>query len=276
MIEIQNLIRLATRRLMLARFLETLANGAVLGLAVLLLWVLVSKAVPSLVFPWWIPASIVAATVLVAAVLRSFGSGRDAVSVAVAIDERLGLRDRLSTAVQIDRRDDPFAVAAVADAAAVAARPGIRTSVRAAFQPQAPTGWWVSPLLLFFAIGVWTLVPQGNLFAPATSEDGVMLAKADEQANEEVEDLVAMIEENEMLAAEMEGAIDQMIEDQEIANDEKAEETPEEVRREAIRKVSGLQDRLDEILDGDKAKMDAALRDALANLQVSNQGDEDA
>ena len=103
-----------------------------------------------------------------------------------------------------------------------------------------------------------------------------MLAKAHEQANEEVEDLVAMIEENEMLAAEMEGAIDQMIEDQEIANDEKAEETPEEVRREAIRKVSGLQDRLDEILDGDKAKMDAALRDALANLQVSNQGDEDA
>ena len=274
--EIQNLIRLATRRLMLARFMETLANGAVLGFALLLVWVLVSKAVPSLVMEWWIPAAVVAVGVFATAVIRSLGLGRDAVSVAVAIDQRLGLRDRFSTAVQIVRRDDPFAVAAVADAAEMAARPGVRSSVRAAFRPEAPVGWWVSPILLLVAVGVWTLVPQGDLLASTPSDGGVMLAKADQQANEEVEDLVAMIEENPMLAAEMEGAIDQMLQDEEIQEDGNVEETPEEVRREAIRKVSGLQDRLDEILDGDKAKMDAALRDALANLQVSSQGDEDA
>ncbi|MFB0984936.1 MAG: hypothetical protein QMB94_01470, partial [Phycisphaerales bacterium] len=268
MTEIQNLIRLATRRLMLARFLETLANGAVIGLATLLLWVLLSKAFPVMAIAWWIPAALVAGFVLAAAVIRSFGSGRDAVSIAVAIDERLGLRDRLSTAVQIVRRDDPFAVAAVADAAAVAARPGIRKSVKTAFQPQAPAGWWVSPLLLLVAVGIWTLVPQGDLLASETSDNGVMLAKADQQANDEVEDLVAMIEENEMLSAEMEGAIDELMSPEDVSEDVNAEETPEEIRREAIRKVSGLQDQLDEILDGDKAKMDAALRDALANLQV--------
>ena len=114
-----------------------------------------------------------------AAVLRSFGSGRDAVSVAVAIDERLGLRDRLSTAVQIDRRDDPFR-----GRRGRRCRGGGGSTRNPHFRHEPPssrrplTGWWVSPLLLFVAVGVWTSGAAGR---PAsrrrTSDDGVMLGQ---------------------------------------------------------------------------------------------------
>ena len=71
MTEIQTLIRSATRRLTAARFLETLAGGAVLGLAALMLWTLAMKAVPALGTVWWIPASVAAGMVLILAVARA-------------------------------------------------------------------------------------------------------------------------------------------------------------------------------------------------------------
>jgi len=276
MTEIQTLIRSATRRLTVARFLETLAGGAVLGLAALMVWALATKAVPALGTPWWIPASVAAGVVLVIAVARALGPGRDQVSVAVAIDQRLGLDDRLSTAVQIADRDDPFAVAAIADAAAAARRPDVPGRVAEAFRPAPPRGWWVSPMLLLFVVGVWTIVPQGDLFGSVPSENDAVLAETNQQVDSEVEELIAIIDENEMLAAEMEGTLDELMGGLENGEEPEEPQTPEEVKREAIRQVTALQDRLQEILDGEDARMDATLRESLADLKNDGSGDADA
>ena len=274
--EIQTLIRLATRRLTLARFLETLAGGAVVGLAALLLWALATKAVPLLVTPWWVPAAIVAAVVTIIAIARALGPGRDRVSVAIAIDQRLGLDDRLSTAVQIADRDDPFAIAAIADAASAAGRPDASRRVARAFQPSAPRGWWVSPMLLLFVVGVWTLVPQVDLFADDPDADDVVLAETNRQVESEVEELIAIIDENEMLATEMEGTLDELVNGTDDPSSLEDPRTPDEVRREAIRQVTALQDRLREILEGEDARMDATLRESLAELKNEGSGDADA
>ena len=276
MTEIQSLIRSATRRLTLARFLETLAGGAVIGLAMLMLWALATKAVPALASPWWIPASVTAGLVLLLALARALGPGRDPVSVAIAIDQRLGLDDRLSTAVQISDRDDPFAVAAIADAAAAAQRPDVRGRVAQAFRPTPPRGWWVSPMLLLFVVGVWTIVPQGDLFGSVPTQDDTVLAEANQQVESEVEELIAIIDENEMLATEMEGTLEEMLGGLEDGDKPEEARTPEEVKREAIRQVTALQDRLQEILEGEDARMDATLRESLADLKNDGSGDADA
>ena len=44
---------------------------------------------------------------------------------------------------------------------------------------------------------------------------------------------------------------------------------PEDIRREAIREIGELQQRLEELLDGDQAKLDAALKQSLAGRRAT-------
>ena len=170
--EIERLIRIAGRRWRLARFLETLVIGTEFALAALIIWVLVAKSVPAVLLPIWIPLTIAGLVVIGLAGTLAWRSHRDPVAVAVAIDTRLELRDRISTAWQVRRRDDPFAMAAVADASRIAAGPELRKRVSVAFRPATPHGWWVAPVLGLALLGIWTIVPGTDLFAASVENAG--------------------------------------------------------------------------------------------------------
>ena len=201
--------------------------------------------------------------------------GRDEVSLAVAVDQRLGLKERFATAVQVARRDDPFAVAAVSDATGTAKDPGIARRVRDAFRPEAPRGWWLSPLVALLLVCTWIFIPQGDLFT-SNAEDSVEATNARNASQEQIDALIESVEANPDLAAEMADLLDSMKVDQDDFGLDSDVFSPEDVRREAIRKASEMQERLDEMLNGEEAAMENALRENLESLQTPEGGDPDA
>jgi hypothetical protein len=219
--------------------------------------------------------AVAGAIVLAAIVLALFRPGRDPVSVAVAIDQRLGLKERFATAVEVAQRDDPFAVAALADAAKTAQAPGMARRVRRAFRPGPPTGWWLTPLVIVVLVVTWVFVPQGNLFAVET-EDSAALRTATERSDDELEAIIEAIEENPMLAEEMAELLAEMRGDLDGLDPNEQPRSPKDIRREAIRKASQMQERLEEMLSGDEAAMDNALRANLEGLKAPDGGDPDA
>ena len=276
--ELDSLIRMAARRLAVARFLETLFLVGATGLCGLLLWVILAKAIPAIATAWWIPTLVTTGIVLLISAVVGWQSGRDRVSVAVAIDTRLGLDDRFSTAVQLADRDDPFAIAAVSDAVRVASDPALKGRVRSAFQPDAPHGWWVASVLVVAIVGVMTIVPQSDVLAGAGDQGAVETAAAREQARSQVEEIVASVEQDGdgELAPEIQEALSEFADAEFSADSEQPDMTPDEVRREALRRVGNLEQQMQELLDGQEAQLDQTLRDSLSDLRAGELEDADA
>ena len=276
--DLDALLRTAARRLSMSGFLESLVRTGVLGLSLLLVWAILTKFIPQLAVAWWMPVSGIAVLVLVVSMLIGWNLGRDRVSVAVAVDSRLGLEDRFSTAVQVEDRDDPFAVAAVADAARVASDPGIKARVVTAFRPDAPHGWWLASILLVLLVGVWTIIPQVDLFGDEEGAEAVALLEARDQTRAQVEEIIASVQQDGdgALAPEIQKALADLSDSEFAADPDDPEMTPEEVRRDALRRVGSLEQKMQEILDGEEAQLDETLRDSLSDLKAGELEDADA
>lgn len=271
--DIVQLVRRAGRALLVARFLEALAATGMLMGCLLLLIVVVSKTTPALAFdPWWLLVLGVVVAIGVAGWL-AVRSTRDPLAVAIEIDTRLGLKDRFSIAWQMRGRDDPFAVASIEDAATVARTPATRSRLRSAFRPNPPRGWWASVVLVAALVGVWTIVPQGDLFAAEDQVDDVTLVETREQIQAEMDSLAAVIDDEALADTELQAALEELMADQGEESDLE-DASPEDMRRDAIRQVASLQEKLDELLDGDEARLEEQLQNALGDLD--SQGLEDA
>ena len=81
-------------------------------------------------------------------------------AIALRVDERLKLDERLTSALAFEHATDAYARAAVADAVDAASKPDIATRVRVAFPiPLAPRGYW-SLAALAAAMSVQMFVPR--------------------------------------------------------------------------------------------------------------------
>lgn len=273
--DIVQLVQRAGRRLVVSRFLEATAVTAMIVGCLLLMLVVAAKSSPILVLhPWWL-LGVGVGIVVLAAVVRSIGGGRDPLAVAIAIDERLGLKDRFSVAWQMQDRDDPFAIAAIEDAATIAREPSMRTRVARAFRPEAPRGWWASFLLLMAIVGVWTIVPQGDLFATEGEPDDIALVQTREEIKAEMQSLAAVLDDESLADTDLQATLEDLM-GTSLEESPMEEASPEVMRREAIRQVSSLQERLEQLLDGDQARLDEQLQDALADLDTQGLEDQDS
>ena len=121
--EIRRMISMVRGRMALGRFLAGLHDCLVIGLVVVLLLVLVAKTVPDFSPNWWLILSIVGGCSLFGGWLMARRARLSESAIAALIDERLQLRDRVSTALHCMGREDPFAQAALADAIEIARVP---------------------------------------------------------------------------------------------------------------------------------------------------------
>ena len=273
--DLRALIALASRRLALGRIVAASTIAVMSSMLVILLWVALSKGVPAMAMPWWVAVSIVGLAIVVAVIVALMKPGRDEVSIAVAVDQRLGLKERFATAVQVAKRDDPFAVAAVADAAGAAHAKGMSRRVREAFRPEPPRGWWLTPLIALALVFAWIFIPQGDFFARKNTETAEAVNARNDSA-EQLDQLIEAIEENPDLAEEMADILASMRSEQDDFGTDTEPTSPEDVRREAIRKASEMQERLEEMLGGERAAMENALRENLEDLKAPQDGDPDA
>lgn len=266
--EIKMLLRNARRRLEMTTFLTLLHGVAIALTAVLLALVLADRAPgePFVAWVWVVPAFGVVSLAL-AAMLWSRRRLSE-LQVALAVDDRLDLREKISTALHCHGRDDTFAQAAVEDAVTTARDPRVRETLRRRFKVAAPRRWWISPLIVAAAILI-SFLPQADLFAREEPIDEQASQEAREEAGQTIETLVKTIEDKPQLNAELADLVGDLTRSDRAAQ---ALEKPEEVKREALKKVTELNKRLDEIISGEKGKTAKALEEMMAKLKAPETG----
>ena len=117
----------------------------------------------------------------------------DALTAATAIDDRLGLAEKFSTALHARGQTDDFSRAAVMDAERAAAT----SDVRGHFKLHWPKPVMPALLLAAIAAGVVFFIEPRNLFASSTKpRAGVLVAQADrEKAKVEIQKAIARIDQ---------------------------------------------------------------------------------
>jgi len=259
--DIRTVLKVAASRLYATAYIAQLHRIAIVVLGMALLAILVDKSTPAVTVPWLWTGPALTVVGLAAAFGLWWRRRQDEIQIALAVDDRLELREKLSTALHVRHRDDAFARAAIEDAVTTARDARTREAVRRQFRVEPPNRWWASPLLLALAVAAGLLIPQGDLFARELPENTVVAAP--EVVRQSFEATIEKIKESEELADELDDVLKEL---DPSKLDPESLKTPEGAKREAIKKLSDLNERIEEMMD-EKGKTAEALKKSLEQLK---------
>src|SRR5690606_28813692 len=123
------------------------------------------------------------------------------------------------------------------------------------------------PLMIVLAVGAGFMIPQGDWFSGQDEQPQLATVPADVQ---------------QVLSSAVEQAKKSNIDDEELqklleeldpaAFDPKALKTPEDAKREALKRLTSLQDRMQEMLEKPEAKQTDILQKQLKQLESFDEG----
>jgi len=236
MSHIERQVRSAQRRLWLNRWLRSFGWAMVIATSV---WMIVWIADRLLVLGWpmhWLAAGLSGAALLGSIVW--FAITREAsADAAEALDAAAGLKERISTSLHFSTSDDPFAQAATADAEKRVAGLTARAFI--------PVRWnrsltWC--LALVAAASVSLLMPEWDVFGRRQQKNEAL---AREAAVQKVQLATAKTAEAIKHVVEKIPELENSAEYKELqAGIKGPDKGPEEMRREAIKKLDRMSERL--------------------------------
>lgn len=208
---------------------------------------------------WTAAALAGAGSVLIAALLWLRLPGK--MQVAVLVDRRLAFRERFSTTLVLASSEDPFAVAATREAHQAAER----LNVKGRF-PVRPSGHWVATVAAWLiAAGVFAFMPEMDVLGyMARQKQANRLAAELKEAKVEVKEVTSKVKT----------AVEQ-VQSRQLAGDlaDLGELTkgldPADIRREAIRKLGSLADKLKEMEQSEQVRALDELGKMLKHLHSS-------
>lgn len=264
--DIRRVIRAAGQRLLLNGWLTRLVVTASVALGLAVLARLAQKLTP-LEVPWLIAAGAGVALAIVAALAWAFLTRPRDAEIAKLVDDRAQLRDSLSTALQVERAGDGWS-RNIVESARERAR---RVVVRDVVPIRAGSRWAVPGALVLALLAVW--------WTPRFDVLGLIRRQLEaEQQQAEIEQVRLEVKQNEQKLNELlakagvefdEGEPDEGPE----GIDQGAPLRPEEIRREAIKKLTSLADELDEKLnESEQAKALEQINDAMRRLKTPGPG----
>jgi hypothetical protein len=171
----------------------------------------------------------------IVALVRWFALRPGRMQLAIELDQRAGLRERISSSLAFERSSDPFARAALDESrSAIAA-----VRVGDHFTVQAPQRIWWSATVWALAIALWLALPQGDLLG--------RLARQEQQAQEQadVQQATALVQE----AAQRVKTLADTVGQDALADENPAPTAgapnPQEARRAGVRYVAELRKRVE-------------------------------
>jgi len=232
----------ARRRLTVNVFLERVALAVLVATGLWAVLLLVERA-----FVLGIPVGLgvtVAALIAVAiAVGGTMIRGIRPLRAAVVLDEAAALKERISTALTVQRDPDPFARAVVRDAERVAGR----VHVPAHLPYRAPALWPWSLAAIVAATLFGLFMPNLNLLAGPSDQLAVQRrAEAEVERQNINQDLTDRLNKIKQMT-ENNPALQDLAKDlQPLETPDTPTLTPEDIRREAAKKIDRVADRLAE------------------------------
>ena len=241
----ESCLRRARARIGLSLLLQHAAVALLAAGAVAALLVAVERALVPGVATIWTAAGLGAA-ILLAAAIRWYLALPGRMAAAVMVDERLLLRERVSTALALGDSDEPFALAAREEAR----RKMQGMHVRKSFPIRLSRRW-------FYAGGAW-LVAAGAFFLMPHDLDllgYLQRQKQDQQNQDQLADTKDQVRQvAKLVRSSISGIKDKGLSAKlaELDKIEVAAQAPDVLRNEAIKKLSDISDRIKEKLAGDK------------------------
>ncbi len=246
MVELNRLVARASARLFAVRAVSALVFGLMAAVAGMLL-VRVAERLFAFPIDWSTTWMIALGAGVVGALGWTYWTRHDRLAVARELDEQAGLRESISTALCVAGSDDPWSRASVEHAKSLVPK----VLVARAFPLRLPRSW-PAPLIgvaVFFLMG---LIPRADVLKIFSKSE----AKQQQQA--QIEEAKAQVREmdqklDELLSKVGEDALNEKGNEDETPSPEVNQGSPEEIRREAVKKLTTMQDRLSQLKQGDKA-----------------------
>ncbi len=217
----------------------------------------IDRLVSAPFIPWEFLGYVVASVWIVSIILFWKRSHYDRIQSAAEVDQRMKLHDRISSAIFCHARSDAYATVVLDDAIAIVNQEEVEKKLRNFFPVTFSSQWvWIGVLGVVFAIVL--LTPQWNLF-PDGKNDSIPVVVADRVDIEaSVDALVDDLQKDEILR----DALSEEIEALDQAS--QLNVNPTELRREALRKMTDLQKKLDNLLNDENA---LAYKETIRRLQ---------
>jgi len=263
---IERLIAIARRRSRnQAAVLRGVRTGMLLaGIAWLL--AIIGRLPAEPVFDWWWLGGGLVVLLLLDVSLAWWQCRPGDDRLAAAIDDRVGLHDRLSTAWYCRDRSDPVAKAARADGIAAASAPRTSEVLRRTWRTEVPGHWWAVPALVLCVV-VTCFLGQADLMA-ASEPEGSRVVDAGPRPGEGMEEIMASIEQQPELREQLSGLLEEL--EAEQAMD--ADRTREQQQRDALKQMTELQRKLEDLTSGKEAQSMESMRRSLRDLESPEQG----
>lgn len=262
---IKGAVRAASIRLFIVGFLARFATLVTLAIIALLIATLLDRLL-GVAINWKLSLTVAAGAAFVIALGWSIVKRHRELGAARVLDERAGLRESLSTALCVEKSEDSWAKAVVLSAEEKAR--GLR--VAHAIPIEAPQRWYV-PVFAALCVGIlWMSLPRYDLLG--------LFAKR-EQTHDHAQEIVqvkAEVKAKEDKLAEMlaKAGVEVKKEEQDDAAAGKpaGEINPDEIRRAAVKKLTDVNDRLNQLQTGERQQQLQSLQDQLKQLKQPGPG----
>ncbi|MBX3368194.1 MAG: hypothetical protein KF912_12855 [Phycisphaeraceae bacterium] len=263
--QVMRVVKQATFRLAIIETLRALCVTITLGFALLVAIRLVER-LGGVVVPW---ADIVPGVFVVAvigAVVWAFATRSRPIAAARELDERADLRESLSTAICVQSERDPWSQLIVRHAAERASSVRVARAIPIQTPRLAPAPFCAALALAL----IWFTVPRVDAWGVAARRDNSAREEQQiqevrtefEQGKKKIEEMLAQanikLEEGE---GEKSGA------------DREAPKSLEEARRESVRRLTDMAERLEQLRAGEKGQVMDALKDRMGRLKSPGPGE---
>ncbi len=180
-------------KLAMAEFVHCLAQAALIGTILSLAYVLLRQFTLLKLPHEWIVLSVLGALAVLYASIMAMLRRPGEMLTAVAIDDRMGLQEKFSTALHARKRSDPFSQAAILDAEQAATTVNLHQK----FPIKFPSAFGQAIVVALVGAGLLLFVEPRNLFASDTPKPPVKKPedkKLDDQAKEAIKKAIAAID----------------------------------------------------------------------------------
>ena len=262
---IKGAVRAASIRLFIVGFLARFATLLTLAIIALFIATLLERLLGAAI-NWKLSLGVASGAAFVIALGWSFVRRHRELGAARVLDERAGLRESLSTALCVEKSEDSWAKAVVLSAEEKAR--GLR--VANAIPIEAPQRWYV-PVFAALCVGIfWMSLPRYDLL-------GYFAKRQETQDHaKEIVQVKAEVKAKEDKLAEMlaKAGVEVKKEEQDDASAGKpaGEINPDEIRRAAVKKLTDVNDRLNQLQTGERQQQLQSLQDQLKQLKQPGPG----
>ena len=187
------------------------------------------------------------------------------IEAATEVDARLGLRDRLSSALSSENEAGPYCKAVVDDAIAFAQSQNVQSKIATVFPIALPKAYATICSLLVLS-SVVLLMGQWDLLSGTTVNSQNEQLATNESIESSIELVLEELQENELLSDSIQEELEAL-----SATDVHADQDAESLRRTALKNITDVQKRLDELLNDESALAFEEMQQRMDALKIPSQ-----